>query len=199
LDDPKLIAWFGIHACPLVHKKFFPVPLGILQDKDYFYTQKKLSSFFAELRAVEKNYLVYMNFAFTDKPERKKLFDQCKKHSWCNRGTRVPFRDYLKEMAKCKFTLSPAGLAPDCYRNWEALYVGSIPIVKTSALDPLFEGLPVLIIQDWDQITEEFLEAEYARITAKQYDCTPLNLEFWLDKIDQVKHTFMQNYSRKKL
>ena len=45
-------------------------------------------------------------------------------------------------MAKAKFALSPGGTGPDTYRTWEALLVGTIPIVKTSQLDNLYSDLP---------------------------------------------------------
>ena len=31
----------------------------------------------------------------------------------------------------------------------------TIQIVKSSAVDPLFEGLPVVIVQDWAEILDE--------------------------------------------
>ena len=65
--------------------------------------------------------------------------------------------DYLKEMAQCKFTFSPRGFGIDCYRTWEALLVGSIPVIKSSHLDFMYEGLPVLIVNDWQVINEDFL------------------------------------------
>ena len=46
---------------------------------------------------------------------------------------------------KYKFILSPPGAGFDCHRTWEALYLGAIPIVKTSSLDPLYKDLPVVI------------------------------------------------------
>ena len=41
---------------------------------------------------------------------------------------------YYIHIARSKFVLSPPGLGMDCYRTWEALYLGSIPIVLNSSL-----------------------------------------------------------------
>ena len=98
-------------------------------------------------------------------------------------------------MAQSKFVLSPAGYGPDCYRTWEALLVGSIPIVKKSQLDPLFEGLPVLIVDSWSDITEEFLHKKYEEITARQYDIKRLYTEYWFAKIKAVKEEFLAQYA----
>eukprot|EP00581_Thalassiosira_minuscula_P011257 CAMPEP_0183725922 /NCGR_PEP_ID=MMETSP0737-20130205/21903_1 /TAXON_ID=385413 /ORGANISM="Thalassiosira miniscula, Strain CCMP1093" /LENGTH=356 /DNA_ID=CAMNT_0025957093 /DNA_START=32 /DNA_END=1099 /DNA_ORIENTATION=- len=56
-----------------------------------------------------------------------------------------------------KFMLSPRGVGLDCYRTWEALYLGMIPVVKTSTLDSMYQGLPVLIVDEWSDLTPELL------------------------------------------
>jgi hypothetical protein len=52
----------------------------------------------------------------------------------------------------------------DCHRTWEMLYFGMIPIVKTSTLDLLFTGLPVVILQTWEDLCVLDLELEYGRL-----------------------------------
>ncbi|MQA90251.1 MAG: hypothetical protein GEU90_08450 [Gemmatimonas sp.] len=52
------------------------------------------------------------------------------------------------------FVASPRGHGLDCHRTWESLVLGNIPIVKRSPLDPLYEGLPVVIVDDWHAIEE---------------------------------------------
>lgn len=56
---------------------------------------------------------------------------------------------------KYAFTISPHGMGLDCHRTWEDLILGCIVVVKTSSLDPLYQGLPVVIVDDWDEINEE--------------------------------------------
>ena len=99
-----------------------------------------------------------MNFADFQKPERKKLKAYMKKQNFCKHADKVEFKDYLTHMAESVFTLSPIGLGPDCYRTWEAMLCGSIPVVRTCQLDSLYKDLPVLIIDKWTDLTEEFLE-----------------------------------------
>ena len=43
------------------------------------------------------------------------------------------------------FVASPRGLGLDTHRTWEALFLGSIVIVRSSSIDELFEDLPVVI------------------------------------------------------
>ena len=41
----------------------------------------------------------------------------------------LEWSDYIRNMASCKFVLSPHGNGIDCYRNLEAHYVGSAPVM----------------------------------------------------------------------
>ena len=67
---------------------------------------------------------------------------------------RISQRAVWKRYASYPFVLSLAGNGLDCHRTWEALYLGSIVITKTSPLDPLFAGLPVVIIGDLDELRD---------------------------------------------
>ena len=53
------------------------------------------------------------------------------------------------------FEVSPRGHGLDCFRTWEALLLGTIPIVRRSPLDPLYaeEEFPVVIVDDWTEVT----------------------------------------------
>lgn len=56
------------------------------------------------------------------------------------------------------FEASPRGNSIDCHRTWEALILKSVPIVKTTSLDPMYEGLPVAIVNDWNEVTPDALK-----------------------------------------
>jgi hypothetical protein len=71
---------------------------------------------------------------------------------------KVGEEENLLLMSNFTYVVSPAGNGPDCHRTWEAVFLGSFPIVITSALDPLFEDLPVLILHDWSELDNELLK-----------------------------------------
>ncbi|MEW5804411.1 MAG: hypothetical protein AB1847_20130 [bacterium] len=56
-----------------------------------------------------------------------------------------------RRYAEYPFVVSAAGNGLDCHRTWELLYLGTIVITKTSSLDRLFDGLPVVIVEDWNE------------------------------------------------
>jgi hypothetical protein len=70
--------------------------------------------------------------------------------------------------------LSPRGNGIDCHRTWEALYLDAIPIVWHSTLDSLFTDLPVIIINDWSEINEQFLRNKLYEIALKKVQQSPV-------------------------
>lgn len=100
-------------------------------------------------------------------------------------STLIYWTDYLIEMVNYKFCVSLPGKGLDCYRTWEALSIGVIPIVISTNLDPLYENLPVLIVNDFSTVTEEFLNEKYQEMCSKldTYDWFKLGTSYWIHKI----------------
>ncbi len=185
LTHPKISAWFGQNVEGFVHPKLHPIPIG-LENRQYSNGDLTVVT-----RAREKWYgspktmLLYNNFSLHTYPtERSKVYQIFKDKSFCVTSSRKPYPEYLKDLAETKFVLCPRGNGLDCHRVWESLYMGSIPIVKSSASDSLFQDLPVLIVKDWNEITEEFLTEKFHEISSKSYNFERLNLAFWLAAID---------------
>lgn len=86
-----------------------------------------------------------------------------------------------------QFVISPHGNGLDCHRTWEIIYMGAIPIVKTSSLDPLYEALPVVIVQDWDECKDENnlikWKQEHFHKTNKEYLEPFFKYDYWLQRV----------------
>lgn len=184
LNEKKIALWIGIHPDVYFHPKFMPIPEGYSPRHDNrFLVDKELEVLALNLRKKNKENLVYMNFTLENHPDRFFLFNKFKSASYCIKGTSKPFFDYLREMGNCKFTLSPRGKGLDCFRTWEALIVGSIPVVKSSYLNSLYKDLPVLIVKDWRVVNKRFLEQKYKEITSKKYKLDKLTMGYWKKEI----------------
>jgi len=91
------------------------------------------------------------------------------------------------------FVLSPFGGGMDCYRMWEALIFGHIVITQQSPLDVLYEGLPVVSVRDWTQITRPALQQWYDRFflngTAQNNERVRqrLTTKYWIQKMKSVR------------
>ena len=70
--------------------------------------------------------------------------------------------------------------------------------MKKSPADELFEGLPVLIVDKWEDINEDFLNQKYKEITSKEYDIRKLYMEYWYEKITAIKQTSLATYNFEK-
>ena len=98
--------------------------------------------------------------------------------------TKVPRIDSWKKMIEYKYVISPLGNGLDCHRTWEAIILGCIPIVKKSGLDPMYEGLPVLIVNDWSDVTQDLLDnykPDYSGINK-------IKLEYWINLFNMYKN-----------
>jgi hypothetical protein len=93
-------------------------------------------------------------------------------------------REFAAAMATSMFVLSPWGWGPDCFRHYEAVALGCIPIMLSDwAANHAVDGLPVLIVHEWLELNSEMLHAAYARIHAKKYDLSPLMRDYWHGKL----------------
>lgn len=94
------------------------------------------------------------------KGENRTLIFNCLTQTHCiDFGPMLPRQELWKKKGEYAFSISPHGNGWDCHRTWEDLMLGCIVIVKTSPLDPLYEGLPVVIIKEWSEITPENLHS----------------------------------------
>lgn len=96
----------------------------------------------------------------------------------------IPRLDTWKNMTQFAFVLSPFGNGMDCHRTWEALLCGCIPIVRTNVFKELFEGLPVLIVDRWEDITPSLLKQ-----TVYEFKLKHLNNLFQYEKLTLAYYT----------
>ena len=64
-------------------------------------------------------------------------------------------------MSKSKYILAPQGTGIDCHRIYEAIYFNAIPILEKTKLDKFYNKLPVIIVDNFNLITKDILEANY--------------------------------------
>ena len=83
--------------------------------------------------------------------------------------------------------MSPEGNGADCHRTWEALLLGCIPIVKKTYMGSgLYDGLPVVYVNEWSEITPDRLAAEWSKyVNAPKgtYQFEKLFADYWVDRI----------------
>jgi hypothetical protein len=141
-----------------------PIPLGFVDSK------YKPHDKFEEIanKKLEKTIQCYMNFAINTNPvKRQECWNTFVNQDWVVQESNISPEEFYTQVARSKYILSPEGTGIDCHRIYESIYLGSIPILKTSELDYFYQSLPVLIVKSWEEITQEYLDNNYLNLKNK--------------------------------
>jgi len=96
------------------------------------------------------------------------------------------------EIYRSKFVLVPRGNGLDTHRVYEAMYFNAIPVVLAGQLDHFYTPLPVLIVQSWSELTEQFLRANYVKIRTRLINWKRTNshwkrVDHWMPDLKKYK------------
>eukprot|EP01033_Poteriospumella_lacustris_P002652 gene2652-1928_t len=84
--------------------------------------------------------------------------------------TNVEHQTFLTDISKVSFVacIQGGGVDPSP-KAWETILAGSIPIIKSSWLDDAYRQLPVVLVEDWDQVffSEALVDKLYPRYFAR--------------------------------
>jgi hypothetical protein len=97
--------------------------------------------------------IVYVNASRTTNQKRCAALDYFAQFGWATCKANVPFEEYIQDLHNHLFVVSPEGNGMDCHRTWEALYMGAIPIVQRSIMTESFADLPIIIVDDFTEIS----------------------------------------------
>lgn len=198
LYDSKCAAWFCRNMVFTYHPKLFQLPMG--QDITLFTFDHDEIKFLLEEsnKKHDVKNLLYMCFyprPFGKRPEVVKLFENqpfCFSRNRSDQPFQMISRPQLyQEMAESHFVLSPLGYETDSVRTWETLSLGSIPIVEHTFQDQIYEGLPVVIVHDWEEITEEFLHKKYQELKDLKRD--KARFDYWHNLIKDMQKKVRAN------
>lgn len=188
LDHENVSAVFTTTHQFLDHPKVFSVPLGVKGPDILIELQQRMD-------APNRTELLVINHGdFQHRPAIAKSvianFNGTIENGYRSRGGKDEFRDSLRH---AKFVLAPSGLGWDTYRAWEALALGTIPVLeryyRKDGFHRTFDFLPVLWVDHFDNVTPALLTAEYPRIVsrAREYRFEKLTNWWWVDLINSYR------------
>jgi hypothetical protein len=188
LDSPALRKWFANNV-DVRHDKLVAVPMGPPNEIDFKIhgNTRKLHEVAQRPRTVWN--LMYMNFKIdTYPPERTVVLDMFSEKEWVTVGSvdcsEEGHEKYLEEIRNHRFCICPRGNGVDSHRIWECLYLGCIPICKNSVTLQQFSGLlPILFVDDWSEVTPEYLEKVYDEFSKRDWDVSVILMSFWKERI----------------
>ena len=204
MNEPKLLKWFAQNP-NIEHEKVVPIPIGI-PIKIWFTKRCKDQDVIEKIREldVKRSSLAYLNInTRTCEKERKWVSNFFHKKNFINRRGKRRYPTYLKDLKTSRYCLSPSGNGIDCWRTWEALMMGCIPIIRPYEKYSerqvvgdhfLFEDLPVIRVESWEEVTEEFLDRKYEEMQLKKWNLEKLYFPFWRDLIFKEVDAFRESY-----
>ena len=164
----NLIRWFAQNVC-YSHERIESIPIGL--ENGYNFPELQKIKKMHNLTNIPKQHinLLYMNHNInTNMNERLKPYELLEHKPWCTsvRGLNgIGFDEYIHNIHNHKFVISPVGNGTDTHRLWECLYLNTIPIEKRNINNQFYTDLPICFVNEWEEITEEFLLREYDRIS----------------------------------
>lgn len=144
--------------------------------------KKRIFVDFQHSDTMHGEYQRYLQFG----EDRTSIFQQLLATGLVDYAGFMPRTELWKTKGQYAFSVSPHGNGLDCHRTWEDLVLGCIVIVKTSPLDSLYDGLPVVIVNDWSEVTEENLEywlEKYSDAFNNESYREKLTNQYWFNKI----------------
>jgi hypothetical protein len=158
------VHWFAQNLLE-AHPKVTPLPIGIANGS---WAHGDLVALEQTARPVGAGGLVHVAFDRTTHPDRDRAWDAARRAFGVEARPPVPYATYLGELVRHRFGLCPRGNGIDTHRFWECQYLGVVPVVERSPHTEMWAqlGLPVVLLDDWSELTRDRLEDEPVAVDA---------------------------------
>jgi hypothetical protein len=185
--------WFGQNVF-LNDPKIISIPIGLENDyvSNSINKKKMLLYYMKENISCEK--LLYINHNIGTNPKERSIpYQVFQTNKFITVESCMGYdnqKNYYTKVKQHAFVLSPPGNGIDCHRTWEILYCGRYPILKNiGRLKHLYEDLPVIFIDSYDEITEEFLLQKQTEFKDKTFNYNKLKFDYWKILIENYGET----------
>lgn len=188
----NIIYWFGQNM--LGHNyRATALPIG-LENDIWFPEIRKKQLLFDVMKEPDilPEKLCYCNFSlYTNGAERVEAFHAVRSFSTIKidglvTQTKQTYEDYLSDIKSHYFVVCPSGNGIDTHRLWETLYLGRIPVIKRNQNIEFFSDLPILVVDDWAQITGNYLIDKIRTYHDAVFNCDKMSFSWWKNSINQM-------------
>jgi len=186
----NVLRWFTTNV-NVLNNKIESIPIGLENNRWFKSTHKKEKMLDKLKQCKTQRNLLYINHnVCTNTKERLKPYQLFANKTWCTieegkNGN--DFNNYLDNLYNHTFMICPQGNGMDTHRTWECLYMQTIPIEKWNLNNRYYyKDFPICYVHEWEEITEDFLRAEYERISKILWNKEKLNFKYWSNKIKNV-------------
>jgi len=202
LNCDKIKHWFA-QNCVIYHSKISRMPIGLdyhtiaCGAMPHWGAKKTEAEQEAEIKTLlidvkpfyERKIACYANFHFAKtRGDRMNAINALPSNLVHYEPTNVSRLETFHHQMDYAFVISPFGCGLDCHRTWEALILGCIPIIAHSGLDPLFDDLPVLLIDKWSDVSEDLLDRTILEFQNRNFNFDKLKLNYWVERFNIPCH-----------
>tara|TARA_R110000751_G_scaffold277465_1_gene378729 strand:- start:562 stop:1431 length:870 start_codon:yes stop_codon:yes gene_type:complete len=203
----NIVKWFGINVT-YDHPTLESIPLGSASSTwigttDLAEVKTSPEFMIIEEDGVDKDFknLVYLDFGIHTNPNhRREVYDYFKNNDWVTpKPCDIPLSEYEKSshfnkigeyyqnLYNHKYVVSPLGNGVDCGRVWQAIYLGTIPIIPRHLNINFYLDLPILVYDKLSDITEDFLTQQYEKIL-KTSSLDKSTMSYWATRLKNEKN-----------
>lgn len=181
---PDNVYWFTTNVA-IRYKSVRSIPIGI--ENDFWLKDKKRIMLEKLKNPKQYRSLVYCNHNINTNPkQRKKPYEILRGEKWATvhvGSNGQGFDNYIDNVYNHPFVVCPEGNGIDTHRVWECLYMNTIPIVIKNINNSFYEDLPILFLNDWEEMSEKFLHDSFMEISSKEWNMDKLTFEYWENEI----------------
>lgn len=149
VNSPNLIKWYGQNVL-FEHPKLQSIPIGLDRGtREAIYTDIIDEKF---IKLARRNLFYFRHWGDSMvKDYRDKVRDALVKQGLVQEPKRG-ITEYLVGLKGSMFCPAPNGNGVDTHTIWECIYMGCVPIVEDSVNIRFYKDLPILIINDWNNL-----------------------------------------------
>ena len=174
-EGASVRCWLAQNAT-VRHPRLCPVPIGIANSMWPHGNVRSLARAMRRARRTDREPLsLFAQFSASTNPARVAAAEALRANLPAQHVDGTPslkWRQYIKLLSAHQFSACPRGNGIDTHRLWESLYLGVVPIVERTTLSEHWEGagLPLVLIDDWREVTPARLRYEAERLETRRND-----------------------------
>ncbi|MEN6569002.1 MAG: hypothetical protein ABFC18_03215 [Rikenellaceae bacterium] len=186
IEPPANVTWYTTNV-NIKHDRVQSIPIGIENDR-WLKDKKDKMNLKLKQRKEFKN-MLYLNHNIKTNPEKRQApYDLLAGLSWVttsNGANGQGFDSYLDNIYNHPFVVCPEGNGIDTHRVWECLYMKTIPIQVRTINNQFYIDLPIVFIDSWEEVTQDFLYKKYMDFAEMKWNLEKLDFQWWKQLINK--------------
>lgn len=180
--NTKIVSWIG-NNLEKVNDRFLQVPIGFSEEG-----QQRTNTITEYIELCDQKIIDLVITPFTETHGERKELSNLNGKNILNLSNKLDYTKYLTILGISKYSCCPRGNGYDSIRVSESILMNSVPVVKSSPLDPLYTEMNAVIIKNWEDIKK----FDFSKTKTLNRDV--LTFEYWETRIKNHQGVYEKNY-----